>query len=181
MNGRPREGEISVGVNRRLAFAVAVFFGVILFGAISRTVTTNNIEATVIVVIFIGVPFAYYMRRTFQRRPVLVLGDHALTIGRSRQVIPWDTIFEVHLRQRQSIFGVYHHLVLTVQRGDESQDEGSLAELKTSKVSVQTVRQPIDQLSISWSDILALVQQRLGKDIPTRREAGLFGKTRSSS
>jgi hypothetical protein len=184
MNGRSIDGEIRVCVNRRLAFAVAVFFGVILFGALSRAVTTDNIEAAVIVVIFIGIPFGYYMRRTFQRRPVLVLDAWALTIGRSRQVIPWDTVFEVHLRQRQSIFGVYHHLVLIVQPvqpGADPQDKRSLAELTTSKVAVQTVRQPIDQLSMSWSDIMALVRQRLGKEIPTRHEAGLFGKTRTSS
>jgi hypothetical protein len=181
MNGRSIDGEIRVCVNRRLAFAVAVFFGVILFGALSRAVTTDNIEAAVIVVIFIGIPFGYYMRRTFQRRPVLVLDGRALTIGRSRQVIPWDTVFEAHLRQRQSIFGVYHHLVLTVQPSADHQDKRSLAELTTSKVAVQTVRQPIDQLSMSWSDIMALVRQRLGKEIPTRHEAGLFGETRTSS
>lgn len=180
MNGRPREGEIIVGVNRRLAFAVAVFFGVIFFGAISRAVATNNIEAIIIVVIFIGVPFAYYARRALQQRPVLVLGDRALTIGRSRQVIPWDTVFGVYLRQRQSIFGVYHHLVFTI-RHDRLPNDQDLDKLTSSRVPVQTVRMSIDQLSMSWSDIVALVQQRLGKEISTRREAGMFGKTRTSS
>jgi hypothetical protein len=171
------DGDILVSVNRRLAIAATLFIGVILFAGISRAVATDNIEATVLVAVFIGLPFAYYMRRAFQRRPVLVLGDRALTIGRSGQVIPWDTVFEVHLRQRQSVFGVYHHLVLTVQPDVAPQDDRSLAMLKTSKVPVETVRQPIDQLSMSWSDILALVQQRLGKDIPTRREAGMFRKS----
>ena len=175
MNGPSTDGKILVGVNRRLALAAALFIGVIFFSGISHAVATDNIEAAVLVGVFIGLPFAYYMRRTLQRHPVLVLDDRALTIGRSRQVIPWDTVFEVHLRQRQSIFGVYHHLVLTLQ-ADRPQDEGSLSELKTSKVAVQTVRQPIDQLSMSWRDIVALVQQRVGKDIPTRREAGMFRK-----
>jgi hypothetical protein len=170
------EGDILVSVNRRLAFAATLFIGVIFVSGLSRAVATDNVEATVLVAIFIGLPFAYYLRRTLQRRPVLILGDRALTIGRSQEVIPWDTIFEVHVRQRQSVFGVYHHLVLTVQLDGEPPDERSLEELKTSKVAVRTVRQPIDQLSMSWSDIVAFVQQRLGKDIPTRREAGMFRK-----
>jgi hypothetical protein len=88
-------------------------------------------------------------------------------------VIPWDSVFEVYLRQRQGVFGVYHHLVFTIRYEPSAHD---LDKLASSRVQVQTLRRSIDQLSMSWSDIVALVQRRLGKDIPIRREAGLFRK-----
>jgi hypothetical protein len=55
--------------------------------------------------------------------------------------------------------------------GDES-----LTALTTSKVAVQTVEVSLDQLSMSWSDIVALVQGRLGKNIPSIR-VGPFEKS----
>jgi hypothetical protein len=34
---------------------------------------------------------------------------------------------------------------------------------------------------MKWSDIVTLVQERLGKPIVVHHEAGLFGKTKTSS
>jgi hypothetical protein len=111
---------------------------------------------------------------------MLILDDATFTDGKSGDVVPWDSVFEVHLRQRQGVFGVYHHLVFTIRREKPSTEVDSEA-LSTSRVPVQTLRVPIDQLSMGWSDIVTLVQERLGKPIAVRHEAGPFGKTRTSS
>jgi hypothetical protein len=90
-------------------------------------------------------------------------------------MVRWTSVGDAHLRQRQGVFGVYHHLVVTVRREDQSPIEDSSG-LRTSRVPTETVDFSLDQLAMSWSDVLALVQQRLGKDVPAKREAGLFRK-----
>jgi hypothetical protein len=111
---------------------------------------------------------------------MLILDDTTFTDGKSGDVVPWDSVFEVYLRQRQGAFSVYHHLVFTIRREKPSTEVDSQA-LITSRVPVQTLRVPIDQLSMGWSDIVTIVQERLGKPIAVRHEAGPFGKTRTSS
>jgi hypothetical protein len=110
---------------------------------------------------------------------MLILDDATFTDGKSGEVVPWDSVFEVHLRQRQGVFGVYHHLVFTIRR--ETSTEVDSEELITSRVPIQTLRMPIDQLSMGWSDIVSLVQERLGKPIAVHHETGMFGKTTISS
>jgi hypothetical protein len=114
-----------------------------------------------------------FLARVFRQRPILIFDDATFTDCRSGEVIPWDSVFDVYLRQRQGVFGVYHHLVFTIRQGPAPQDLDKLAARRTQ---VQTVRRSIDQLSMSWSDIVTLVQKRLGKEIPIRHEAGLFRK-----
>lgn len=111
---------------------------------------------------------------------MLIVDDATFTDGKSGDIVRWDDVFEVHLRQRQGVFGVYHHLVFTIRREKPSAEVDSEA-LITSRVPVQTLRVPIDQLSMGWNDIVTLMQERLGKPIAVHHEAGLFGKTRISS
>jgi hypothetical protein len=118
------------------------------------------------------------LSQVLRRGPVLIFDDTTFTDCKSGDVIPWDSVFDVYLRQRQGIFGVYHHLVFTIRR--EVLPRG-LEQLTSSRVPVQTLRRSIDQLSMGWSDIVTLVQERLGKPIAVKHEAGLFGKTRASS
>lgn len=126
----------------------------------------------------LGVPLIFYLAHAFRRRPVLVIEDDTFTDGRSGEIVPWDSIFEAHLRQRQGVFGVYHHLIFTIRRESPSRD---LEQLTSSRMPVHTLRLPIDQLSMGWSDIVTLVQERLGKPIAVKHEAGLFDKTKTSS
>jgi len=148
-------GSFVVGVNRRLAFAAAVFFGILLFGAVGRGVSTGNSESTVIAALFIGFPFIFYMRRVLQREPVLILDDEYLRNIKANHTVRWDKIGGMYLRQRQGIFGQYHHLVFTDRATDKNEDL------------------PLDQLSVGWKDIVELVERHVGQPVPVRREAGL--------
>lgn len=163
--------------NRRLAFGAAVFFGIFVVVGTKRGIEHGNAVAIMLTLVVMGPIFALYAFRALRRRTALVLDDRAITIARSHQVIPWDTVFEAHLIEHQGNFGLSHELVLMVQCDDGPHDESSLTELRTSKVDVQKAWVSLDQLSMSSSDIVALVQQRLGKNIPARREAGLFRKS----
>lgn len=85
---------VLVRVNRRLALAAVGLFGIILFGVISRGISTDNIESTVIGAFFIGLPFAFYARRGFQRGPVLIFDDATFTDCKFGEVIPWGNVFD---------------------------------------------------------------------------------------
>jgi len=45
--------------------------------------------------------------------------------------------------------------------------------LLTSRVSTETVEFSIDQLVMPWNEIVELMQDRLGRDVPTKRETFL--------
>ena len=166
---------ISVRFDRRKALVYTLLFGCAMVVCLSRT---NGVSATLIVIVVLSIPLAIAFSQLLRRGPVFVINDATFTDCKSGQVIPWDDIFEIYLRQRQGVFGVYHHLVFTIRSEPGGRD---LNTLSSSTVPVQTLRRSIDLLSMGWSDIVALVQERLGKPIAVKHEAGLFGKTRSSS
>jgi hypothetical protein len=155
--------------------AYTLLFGLALAVCLSRT---DTVAGVVTVIVVLSAPLLIALSHVLRRRPVLILDDTTFTDGKSGEVIRWDDVFDVYLRQRQGIFGAYHHLVFTIRREPPPQD---LEQLASSRLPVQTLRRSIDQLSIGWSDIVALVQERLGKPIAVRHEAGLLGKTRASS
>lgn len=163
---------IEIGYNRATAFGTSALFGVVLIGGAMRSIDASNVLGVLIVVIFIGPLFVLFATRLLQRRPTLILDDNGITVGRSRQVIPWETIFEAYLLERQG-FVVFHKLMLTIQGENEPQREANLSELRTSKVAVQTIEVSLDQLSMSWGEIVKLVQDRLGQNIPARRVSAL--------
>jgi hypothetical protein len=161
--------------DRRKALASVVLFAAVIAVGVSRAHSTSSV---VILVVVLSAPLIYFLGQVLRRGPVLVFDDASFTNCKAGEVIPWDSVFEVYLRQRQGIFGVYHHLVFSIRREAPSRD---LEQLTSSRVPVQTLRLPIDQLSMGWSDIVTLVQERLGKPIAVRHETGLFGKTKTSS
>jgi hypothetical protein len=175
---------IRIHFNRRIAFGAAALFGFLIVIGTEREIQAHSVLGSLFVIGFFGLFFVISSLRLLQRRPVLVIDDHTFTVGRSHQVIPWrplriipwDTIFEAHLLERKGVLVVFHELVLTIRGDNDLQGEESLAELRTSKVAVQTVEVSLDQLSMSWSDIVGLAQERLGKNIPTRHQAGAFRK-----
>jgi hypothetical protein len=170
-------GPISVRFDRRKALASVLLFAAVMAIGVSRVPDTSS---AVILIVVLSVPLVYFVGQVLRRGPVLVFDDATFTNCKAGEVVPWDSVFDVHLRQRQGIFGVYHHLVFTIRREKPSTEVDS-EELITSRVPIQTLRMPIDQLSLGWSDIVSLVQERLGKPIAVHHEAGMFGKTRISS
>lgn len=172
------DDSVYVRFDRRKTLAYAFLCALIGAIAVSRAKGTSD---AVILLVVIGMPLIFFLAQALRRGPVLIFDDNAFTDCKSGEVIPWDNVFEVYLRQRQGVFGVYHHLVFTIRREKSSESGVDLDELATSQMPVQTLRRPIDHLSIGWSDIVTLVQERLGKPIAVHHEAGLFGKTRISS
>lgn len=168
---------IRIGYNRMAALGPAALFGVIVIFGAKRSIEAANAVGVLIILVVIGPLFVLFAARVFRRRPTIVLDNRGIIVGRSSEIIPWESIFEARLLERQGVV-VFHKLMLTVQHQGEGESHGdeSVTTLTTSKVAVQTVEISLDQLSMSWGDIMALVQERLGKHIPSKR-VGPFEKS----
>jgi hypothetical protein len=175
-------GPVNISFNRRLSFAAAMLAGVLAVVGIDRGIHSGSVFLVIMGVVIAGLPCFFYTRLTFRRRPYIVIDDKALVVDRRgvgfpwrRTVVQWSNVFEAVLRQRQGAFGMSHDLVLVVRREDKPQ-EGSTGRLQTSRVPVETIDLSLDLLTIPWGEIIALVQERLGKDVLTTHETGRLRK-----
>lgn len=147
--------DISVGPNRRVALAAAAFFGFAIGIGVSQAAAKGNIESTLLILIFLGIPFVIFALRVIRRGPILMLESDCLRYVRSGKTISWDKIGELHLIQERWLLGENHILVFT----DRSTQE--------------RMRLSLDQLSISWSEFVKLVEERIGRRIPVRRQTAI--------
>jgi hypothetical protein len=125
-----------------------------------------------IIGVLFGSAFAYYVRGLVRRDPAIIIDAKGLAGFRAPRAIQWADVSDIHLSQRQGAFGTYHRLVLTVRREGQVPVEDSLG-LLTSRVQTETIEFSIDQLAMSWSEIITLVQERLGRNVSTKRETWL--------
>jgi hypothetical protein len=163
---------VSIRLNRKLFTLAAIFFGFVMAIALSRSVASGNVLAALIALVVIGAPCVYAVYGALRRGYALVIDSGGLSGFRAGRAIKWTDVSDVHISQRQSAFGVYHNLVLTVRREGQPPVEDPLG-LLTSRVQTETVEFSIDQLAMPWSEIVALVQERLGRNVSTKRETWL--------
>jgi hypothetical protein len=147
------EDRVCIGVSRWKAGAGAGFLGLFAVIGTSRALSGHSATGLAIVLVLLGVPAAFYVRDTLRRGPSLVLDRDALHEVGSGRVVRWHDVEEVCARRRQGLFNEYHELVLTTRGGDQPPIEVSL-----------------DQLSMNWERIVSLVEERLGRAVPVRRE-----------
>ena len=160
---------VRIGVNRKL-FAVAVLFlGAIGVGAVSREMSGGSVGVAIIIALVFGGSFVYYARGLVRRDPAIFISSEELGGFRVGRTLCWKDVRDVYATQRQGIFGVAHQLVLTVRRDDQSPTKDSRG-LLISRVPTETVEFSIDQLAMPWSEIVTLVQDRLGRSVSTKRE-----------
>jgi hypothetical protein len=160
---------VSIRVNRKLFALAVIFLSVIVAVGLSRAASSGNVVAALIVLVVIGGPCLLYVRGLFRRGPAIIISSEGLGGFRVGRIVPWASVSDIHVAQQQSIFGVTHQLVLTVRRDDRAPIKDSLG-LLTSRIPTETVEFSIDQLAMPWSEIVALVQDRLGRDISTKRQ-----------
>jgi hypothetical protein len=162
-------GPISIRLNRKLFALAAAGFGVVTAIGLSRALTSGNVVGALIALIVLGGPCLLYVRGLFRRGSAIIVGCDALAGFRVGRTIQWADVSDVHVSQRQGAFGVHHNLVLIVRREGQPPVEDSIG-LLTSRVQTETVEFSIDQLAIPSSEIVALVQERLGRNVATKRE-----------
>jgi hypothetical protein len=156
--------QISISRDARRERALAAVWAAIAIGGIAllldravvfgMTMTLLGAAAAVI-----------YVQRARSPRPMLILDREKLTDCRSGTVVPWRSIAEARLRESTGWYERFHYLKLTVGRSDEPVRGRS----GPSPAPGSTVTVPIDRLSLGWSQILALAEERLGAPISPGR------------
>ena len=144
---------VSIGFSRRLVLALATLFAVIaVTGAWRAGVSHNGLQLLLVLLTFGGMSAAYGAQ-LLRRGPVLLLDDDGLTDVRRGVVVRWQEIKAAHVAEPRRSFDRYHDLVLTV-------------------TPEETLSLPLDQLTRKWSDVVALVEDHLGRQLPIQREGG---------
>jgi hypothetical protein len=148
--------QVSIGFRRRLALAFAALFAVLAVNSAWQAVSDHETVRLLIALLAFGGISVVFAVRVLHRGPVLLLDDECLTDARGGLVVRWNDVEAAHVAERRGSFDRYHDLVLTVARE-------------------QRVLQ-LDQLTSKWSDVVGLVESRLGKQVSVRREGGLVSK-----
>lgn len=147
------DDELRIGRNRKLFGIATIFFGASMIGGVSREISAGSITDVILVLIVFGLPCLFYMRGLLQSGPVIVIDADGLTDRRSGRAVRWATTGTIALRQRQGVFGEYHHLVCTAATGE-------------------SVDLSIDQLSLGWKSVVSAVEERAGRSVTMLRERG---------
>lgn len=150
--------QISIGFKRQLAFAFAIVFGVLAVSGTWQAISSHDVVRLVIVLVAFGGAAVAYAAQVLHRDPVLVIDEEGLTDRRSGKVIRWCDIESAHVAERRRRFDRYHDLVLTVARG-------------------QTASLCLDQLTRTWSEVVELIEGRLGMQVAVQREGGLIRRS----
>jgi hypothetical protein len=146
--------ELRVGRNRKLFGIATVFLGALVAGGLSREISAGSIIGVMLVLAVFGLPCLFYARGLLRRGPVIVIDTDGLTDLRSGRAVRWATTSTIALRQRQGVFGEYHHLVCTASTGE-------------------IVDFSIDQLSLGWKSVVSAVEQRADRSVTTLGKHGL--------
>jgi hypothetical protein len=134
--------------NRKLFAFATVLFGALAGGGLARESSAGSVAGVIAMLLVFGLPCLFFAQGLLRRRPVLEIDGEGLNDLRSGRVVRWTTTNAIALRRRQGPFGEYHHLVFTDAFGE------------VSDIS-------IDQLALSWKDIVSTVEKRAGKSVGT--------------
>ena len=142
--------QLSIGFSRRLATMFAALFAALAVSGIWQAVSAHEAARLLIVLFVFGGVSAAFAVQILSREPVLLLDEEGLTDARHGLVVRWRDVEAAHVTERRGSFDRFHDLVLTVAR-----EQRSLS---------------LDQLTTRWSDVVGLVENRLGSQVSVRRE-----------
>jgi hypothetical protein len=149
-----------VMANRARSIGFASLLGAVTVAAAARGAAAHSTRALVIALVVGGVPCAFFVAWGVRKRPVLVIDDHALTEGRSRRVVPWDSITAIRVGTQQGMFGESHHLVLTLEQGDADPPRRFITTNATNQNELDI---GLDWLAMPWKEVVSLVEQHFGR------------------
>jgi hypothetical protein len=154
-DGDDMNESISIYGNRKLLASGVTFLGVMTVLVVSRAITaSSSVGMTIFLAVLFGVPLAFCVAALLRRGPAVVIGPAGLSGSRVGRTIRWASISDIQATRHRGAFGVYHDVVLRVKRADAS--------------SAATVEFSIDLLTMRSSDVVALLQERMGHVVETK-------------
>jgi len=149
--------QVSIGISRRLVLACAALFAVLAVSGAWRAASSHEVVRPLIfLVVFAGISAAY-AALLLPRRPVLLLDSDGLTDLRAGVAVRWRDIEAAHVAEHHTTLDRYHDLVLTV-------------------APEETLSLSLDQLTRRWSDVVDLIEDRIGRQVSIRREPRVVAK-----
>jgi hypothetical protein len=160
---------LSIYGNRRLLASAAIFLGLITVLVVWRAFAAGSVGMAIFLAVLFGLPLACYVAALLRRGPAVVIGPAGLSGSRVGRTIRWASISDIHATRHRGAFGVYHDVVVRVKRADPSRRDDRRAPLASS-APTETVEFSIDLLTMRSSDIVALLQERIGRTVETKRQ-----------
>jgi len=144
---------VRIHFNRKIAFAAALGFGMVLATGMPREFASHSYLSIALTVLVLGGPFLVCAARAVRRHVVITIDSDGVDVStRGGGRFRWDEISAARVSCHQSMFGMEHKLILTTN-GERSTEA--------------TAR--LDMLSLKWDVIVRLAEERLGRAIPRSR------------
>lgn len=152
--------------NRRRSVRAGVFFGVLAVSAGVREISEHATIGFWVAMIFFGVPAMIAGVAARRDRPALVVDGESITMCRSKRVVRWDAVAAGRVHVERGLFGESHQLVLTVVQ------HGATAPrrfIMTNANNPSQIGIDLDWLSIPWTEVIAVIEERSGSRVITTR------------
>jgi hypothetical protein len=169
---------IYVRENRGFVVGGAILFGLLTLSAIGGIVTGRGVAADLLILIITAPPFVFYLARSIRRAPVLVLEAVVLVDVRGHKTVRWDSVVEAYVNEWRGLYRITHH-ELVIGGTVESTADGVEVPAEADGMR-RIVIGSIDQLSLPWSEIATLVEERLPSNVELKRESGRTRRGRHS-
>ncbi len=158
------DSPINIGVNLRAVGSTAIVTGVLTLLAIVGIVTGQEASGKILFLGIIGPMFVLSLMMVLRRRPIMVLDAGKLIDVRGKKTLRWDTVVDARLTESKGLFGrSYHQLEISGLSSGDRADRAAAGD------SIRVTIDSIDQLSLSWERIAALVERYLPETVTLTR------------
>jgi hypothetical protein len=123
----------------------------------------------------VGAPMlVFYFPRAIRRFPVLVVEPGRLVYVSKKKAVRWNSVVDAYVRESRGLFGFTNHELFIEGMVDRTSTARKIIDRSATAPGPDGLSQMvigrIDGLSLPWTDIVALVEERIPKSVKLRRE-----------
>jgi len=156
-------GRTVVMHHRRRALGSAVFFGVLTFAGVGRELTSHSTVGVILALVVFGGPFVTFLIWGTRDRPVLMIDQDGLTLGRSGRRVRWETVAVVRVSGNRGLFGESHSLIVTLNT--DVAPDAPRRFITTNANDPDELEVNLDLLDIPWTEVVAAVERASGRRV----------------
>lgn len=153
---------VPVSRRRSVSAGAALLLVVLTAAGIASAVTHGTGVGIVIALVLFGVPASAFMRSALSKRPVFLLDERGLTLGRSQRLIQWSDVVRIQLAHQRGVFGRTHHLMLTLRTPERAPQRRIVVTNATADDEIDIA---LDWLSLPWSGVVETVERASGRTV----------------
>jgi hypothetical protein len=161
---------ISVHAKRSVAGGYTVLSGLLTWAIVGGVAVGRTTVVALILLVGVVPVFVSSLSRAIRRAPELVLDPTGFVYVRKHRAVRWDSVVEAYVNEWRGLYRITHH-ELVIGGNVESTADGAVVATEADGVR-RIVIGSIDQLSLPWSEIATLVEERLPSDVELKRESG---------